>query len=680
MAVPEVLLEPLRIKNLVIRNRFLSTSHSPHYTDSGRITERYVRYHAEKAKGGVGMSQFGGATTVSAENSFHYGQINGADDSVIAGYRRMASAIHAHGAACTVQLTHGGRRVRWDEDGWLPAFSASCTRGVAHGSFPAVMEDHDIQRIQASYAAAARRVRDGNVDGVEISCQADTLIEQFWSPAMNHRHDRYGGSLRNRMRFGLEVLEAVRAAVGENFVVGIRMPGDQMLKDGLNQDDCVAIASAYAASGLIDFVSVVGAQSSTHRDVARIWPTMWQPTATYLRLASAIKAQLNIPVFHATRINDIATAAHAVSQGHVDMVGMTRAFIADPHFVRKLSEDREAEIRPCVGAGYCVDRVITGHDALCMHNVATGRELRIPHQVPKSQRPRRTVVVAGGGPGGLEAARVSALRGHRVILFEASNKLGGQLRLAARATWRGEIAGVVDWLSRELERLAVDVRLSHIADADMVLAEDPDVVVVATGGMPNVGNFQGRELVLSSWDVLSGDARSSGDVLVFDEQGGHSALSCADHLASAGARVELVTPDSGVGLELGDTNRGAHLSELYARGVRIHPDLRLVEVTRHANRLAVRLRSMYAECCEERIVDAVVGEHGCVANDALYHALKPDSRNLGELDTDALARDQPPGVVRNADARFELFRIGDAWASRNVHAAMLDAMRCCKDL
>ena len=203
MARYEALFEPLKIKGLTIKNRFLSTSHCPSYVERGVINERYIRYHEEKAKGGIGLSQFGGATAVSAENSTYYGQIDGHDDSVVPGYRKIAAALHRHGAACTVQLTHGGRRERWDIANWLPAFSSSLTREIVHGSFPVVMEDHDIRRVIADFANAARRVRDGDVDGVELSCQAGTLIEQFWSPLTNSRRDGYGGSLANRMRLGL---------------------------------------------------------------------------------------------------------------------------------------------------------------------------------------------------------------------------------------------------------------------------------------------------------------------------------------------------------------------------------------------------------------------------------------------------------------------------------------------
>jgi dimethylglycine catabolism A len=674
------LFEPFRIRHVTFRNRFVSTSNAPGYAVGGNIPQRYVDYESEKAKGGVGLVQFGGATAVSVENSFHYGQINGAVDEVIPQYRRMAAAIHRHGAACTVQLTHGGRRERWDDAQWLPAFAPSGLRELIHRSFPAEMEDHDFRRIRADYAAAVRRARAGDLDGVEISMQAGTLIEQFWSPAMNRRSDGYGGPLANRMRFGLEILEVCREAVGEDFLIGIRMPGDELLEGGLTHEDCIAIARTYAASGLIDFISVVGGTAVDYQASARIWPTMWLPSAPYLMLAAGIKAAAPVAVLHATRITDAATAAHAVKEGLVDMVGMTRAFIADPHHVNKLREGREAEIRPCVGAGYCVDRVLMGKDALCLHNVATGREAALPQAVERTSGERKRVVVVGAGPGGLEAARVTAERGHSVILFEAAAEPGGQVVLAARATWRRELVGIVRWLAGRLDGLGVEVRLNTLAEDEDVMREAPDVVVIATGGLPEVGHFTGRELADTVWDVLSGAREAGRDVLIFEESGGHAPLSCADFVAARGARVEIATPDRAVGLELSDTNLGAHMSELYRKGVVITPDVRLVEAARAGNKLKAVLVNTYSGARSERLVDQVIGDYGTVPNNELYLALKPLSRNLGELDLRAFAEARPQAITGSVAGGFFLYRIGDAWASRNVHAAMLDAMRLCKDL
>lgn len=674
------LFEPLKIKNVHIRNRFLSTSHAPAYLKNGEISERYIRYHEEKAKGGVGMTQFGGATAISEENSSYLGQVNGGVDAVIPGYRAMAAAIHKHGAVCTVQLTHGGRRERWDVQNWLPTFSSSCKRELIHGAFPVEMEDHDIHRIVDKYKAAARRVREGDVDGVEISCQAGTLIEQFWSPAMNFRTDGYGGSLANRMRFGLEVLEAVRLGVGDDYVVGIRMPGNEMLKGGLSQDDCIEIARTYSASGLIDFISVVGAQASNYQDEAKIWPTMWVPSGKYLNLAKAIKQEVSVKIFHATRITDAATAEFAIKEGIVDMVGMTRSMIADPYYVEKLKANREEEIRPCVGAGYCVDRAIMGFDAYCLHNVAGGREEFVPQKIQQTEGDRKKVVIVGGGPAGLEAARVSASRGHEVVLFEAASELGGQLILASRLNWRKEIKGIYAWLAEEMERLGVDVRLNFYAEQEDVIAENPDVVIIATGGLPNIGSFEGNELACSTWDILSGNQKTAETVLLFDESGAHAGLSCAQVAASQGAQVHFVSTDRYVGNELGGTNVGAHLTELYSMGVKIQNDSRIIEVQKVGNSLEVSVENIYSNNVEKIVVDQVIGESATIANDELYKELKPHSRNAGENDLQAMADYEAQSIDAHPDRAFFLYRIGDAWTSRNVHAAMLDAMRICKDL
>jgi NADPH-dependent 2,4-dienoyl-CoA reductase/sulfur reductase-like enzyme len=369
-----------------------------------------------------------------------------------------------------------------------------------------------------------------------------------------------------------------------------------------------------------------------------------------------------------------------VKDGYVDMVGMTRAFLADPHHVRKLAEGREQEIRPCVGAGYCVDRVLLGKDALCLHNVATGRELAIPQVLSPSSRPSRRIVVVGGGPAGLEAARVSAARGHAVTLLEAGSELGGQINLAAKATWRRELAGIARWLAGEVERLGVTVRLNLLAEAEDVLGERPDVVIIATGGLAEVGHFAGRELATTIWEMLSGEVEPGADVLIHDESGSHGPLSCAQFLAARGTRVEIVTPDKALGLEMGDTNLGAHMAELYAAGTVITPDSRLVEVARSGNQLTAVIENTYSGRRQERKVDQVVGDYGTTPNVDLYRELKLLARNLGEIDLAALAGAAPQIVDCNPQGRFFLYRIGDAWAGRNIHAAMLDAMRVCKDL
>ena len=488
---------------------------------------------------------------MSPENSCYYGQINGAVEAVVPQYRRMAAAIHEHGACCAVQLTHGGRRERWDIANWLPTYSASTLREIVHGSFPVVMEDYDIRRVVRDFATAASRARDGDVDGVEISCQAATLIEQFWSPVLNQRTDRYGGCFENRMRLGLEILAAVREAVGEDYVVGIRMPGAEMLKGGLSPEDCVQVATSYAGSGLIDFISVVGGNAVDYQGEAKIWPTMWVPSAAYLPLAKAIRDEVSdkVRIFHATRMTDAATAMHALKSGSVDMVGMTRAFLADPHHVNKLKAGKEEEIRPCVGAGYCVDRVIRGLDAFCVHNVATTREASIPQTVTPTAGPIKKVVIVGGGPAGMEAARISAGRGHRVVLFEAARELGGQLLLAAKATWRRDMAGITAWLVGQMGLLGVDVRFNASRRLPTFCRSAPMWSWSPRAGARTSADFDGDELAAATWDVLAGHVACERDILLIDENGSAPGLSCAEFAAARGSNVRLATPDREIGRE-----------------------------------------------------------------------------------------------------------------------------------
>ncbi len=675
----DALLKPLTINGVTIRNRVFSSSHCPGYNKGGHITERYVRYQVEKAKGGLGLAQCGGATGVSAENSYHYGQINASEDWIVPEFKRLTDRIHAHGAKCTVQLTHGGRRERWDAENWLPAFSPSCRREAIHRSFPVVMEHHDIRRVQRDYAQAVRRAREGGMDGVELSFQAGTLVEQFWSPAMNFREDEYGGSLENRVRFGLDMLTEIRALVGRDYMVGLRMPGDQMLKDGLSQSECIEIARIYARSGMVDFISVVAAQGSDAVSSALIWPSSWVPPAGWLPLASAIKAEVDVPILHAARIADLPTANRAVAEGHVDMVGMTRAFIADPHLLKKMLEGREDDVRQCVGASYCVDRIISGHDTVCVQNAATSREESEPHVVPKAPRARRAVVV-GGGPGGLEAARVLAERGHTVTLFERDDMTGGQINIAAKAAWRGTLQGIQRWLDQQVRKLGVEMRLGVEAKAGDVRALDPEIVIVATGGVPNPGWFQGRALATSSWDILTGRVEPAENVLLYDENGAHQGPSAAEFMAKRGSKVEVTSPDRALLLELGETTYGAFMKELYQAGVVVSLDLRLTQVYREGNKLVAVLANTYTQQEEERIVDQVVGECGTMPNDALYFDLKPFAKNGGELDLRAVAGGRGQDIASNPDGSFQLFRVGDAWASRNIHAAIYDSLRICKDL
>jgi 2,4-dienoyl-CoA reductase-like NADH-dependent reductase (Old Yellow Enzyme family) len=674
------LLQPFRLKHLAIRNRFLSTSHEPAYTEDGLPKTRYRLYHVEKAKGGIGLTMIGGSAVVAPDSPPPFGNIALYRDDAERWLRELADDVHAHGAAVMIQITHLGRRTRADKAHWLPVVAPSPIREPAHRSFPKEAEDWDLARIRAAYADAAELCKAAGLDGIEIEMFGH-LLDQFWSPASNRRTDEHGGSLDNRLRFTFDVLDAIRRRVGPDFIVGVRSVADEDWEIGLSKAEGVEIARRMARSGLIDFINVIRGHIDSDEGMSHVIPPMGVRLAPHLDFAGEVRSATRFPVFHAARIQDLATARHAIASGLVDMVGMTRAHIAEPHIARKLKEGREDDIRPCVGMGYCIDRIYGAGEALCIHNPATGREAVLPHIIRRTEGRQRTVLVVGAGPGGLEAARVASARGHRVIVFEAADRAGGQVRIATGLKRRREIAGIIDWRLAQCAKQGVEFRYNTFAEASDVLALAPDAVFVATGGLPNTEFLtSGADLVVTGWDILSGSVKPAESVLVYDDNGAHPGMMAAEFLAEAGAKVELVTPERTLAPDVGGINYPAYFRAFAKAGVLTTMNTRLEGVRRSGNGLVATLWSDYGRNRVERRVDQVVVEHGTLPNADLYFALKPLSRNLGEVDHRALIAGTPQAVRRNPDGGFDLWRIGDAVASRNIHAAILDALRLAKDL
>ena len=663
------LFQPLTIRNVTFKNRIMSTSHACGLEEGGMPKERYQRYHEEKARGGIGLTMFGGSSNVAPDSPSVFQQLYVGDDDVIPYLQEFSERVHKHGAAIMCQITHLGRRGEPYAGHWLPTVGPSPIRETLHRSFPKEMDDDDIARVVAAYGQAARRCKEGGLDGVESLGNAH-LIGQFLSPATNKRTDGYGGSLENRCRFGLMVFEEIRRQAGDDFLVGFRCAVDEAMAEGLSQDECVEIAHVFERSGFIDFFNGNYGRMDTLLGLAvDNMPGMASPIAPWLKSVGAFKREVSLPVFHAARITDLATARYAISEGLLDMAAMTRAHIADPHLVNKLAAGQENQIRPCVGATHCM----SPQRPVCLHNAATGREVNMPQVVARAEHPGRRAVVVGGGPAGLEAARVLGERGHHIVLFEAAPRLGGQVLLGAEASWRKDLSGVVDWRAGEVDRLGIDVRTSHYAELEDVLAEDPEIVIVSTGGVPDIDWLDGVEHATSAWDFLTGGGAVGEQVLVYDGTGRHPALQCAEGAATAGADVQLVCIDGEIAVELTYAERAIWKQKVYEAGVTMTQDHRLLRIAKTGNRLTATFANEATGTMMEYPADRVVVEHGTIPVDDIYQALRGDSANNGVTDLDALLSGRP----QSQGAGFELHRIGDAVSSRNIAAAVYDALRLC---
>jgi len=597
------LLEPFQLKHLTLRNRIFSSAHEPAYSEEGMPKDRYRLYHEEKAKGGVALTMTAGSAVVAEDSPPAFGNLHAYDDAIVPWLQRLTDGVHEHGAACMIQISHLGRRTSWSHDDWLPVVAPSPIREAAHRAFPKQAEDWDIERIIGKYADAAERMQAGGMDGIEIESYGH-LFDAFWSPRTNHRADEWGESNEARMRFPWEVLRAIRARVGDEFIVGLRMAIDEAVPDGFDTNVGLDILGRLEQDRLIDFINVIRGTTTNDVLLSEIIPIHGMAAAPHLDFAGLVRDATDLPVLHASKIDDVATARHSIAEGRVDLVGMTRAQMADPHLVRKIIDGEEARIRPCVGATYCLDRIYEAGEALCIHNAATSREATMPHDIPAATAARRVVIV-GAGPAGLEAGRVAGERGHHVTVLEAMPWPGGQINLAARN-------------------------------------------------------------------------------LLYDDHGRHSALTAAEMIARSGAELEIVTPERMLGIDIGGMNHVPYARAFNETDTRITLNQRVFAVRPELGRLCVELGSDHSDHRSTRHVDAVVVDHGTQPLDELYFELKPHSANLGAVDYDAMlnARPQPArgADARNPDGAFELYRIGDAVASRNIHAAVFDALRLLKDV
>jgi 2,4-dienoyl-CoA reductase-like NADH-dependent reductase (Old Yellow Enzyme family)/thioredoxin reductase len=673
------LLQPYRLKHLTLKNRIMITSHEPAYPEDGMPKDRYRAYHETRARAGVALTMTAGSAAVSRNSPPAFNNILAYKDEVVPWIRRLTDACHDHGCAVMIQLTHLGRRTTWNKGDWLPSVSAGHAQEPAHRAFPKQVEDWDITRIVEDYALAAERMKAGGMDGIELEAYGH-LMDQFWSPLTNTLEGPYGGSLENRMRFSLEVIGAIRERVGDEFIVGIRFSADEKLEGGITPEEGLEIARRLKATGQIDFLNVIRGHIDTDPGLTDVIPVQGMRNAPHLDFAGKVRKEIGLPTFHAAKIPDVATARHAIAEGLLDMVGMTRAHMADPLIVKKIVEKREGDIRPCVGATYCLDRIYQGGEALCIHNAATGRELTMPHEIPLADE-KKKIVIVGAGPAGMEATRVAAERGHTVTVFEAAPDAGGQIRLTAQSERRREMISIIGWRMDQCLARNVTFHFNKFAELSDIILEDPDVVIVATGGLPHTEVLsEGNDLVVSAWDIIAGDVKPGRRVLVYDDAGDHPGLQAAEIIAKSGAHVEIMTPDRSFAPEIMGMNLVPYVRALQDKDVRFTVTYRLKAVRRSGNMLTAVIGTDYSAFREEREFDQVVVNHGTVPMDELYFELKPLSKNLGAVDQEALIFGRPQPLTANPDGRFALYRIGDAVSARNTHAAVYDALRLMKDI
>lgn len=646
-----LLFSPLKIGRREVKNRIVSTAHATGFDNEGILNERYLRYHERKAAGGAGLIMTFGSASVYRESSASYGSVSLWNPENEPFLRDLAERVHAHGALIMSQATHMGRRGDSALSGYPLQAPSAVPEGV-HREIPHVLRTEEIPPIVEAFAEAAARLERCGWDGIEITSLGGHLIEQFWSPVINKRTDRYGGDLAGRMRFSVEVIEAVAEAVSDDFIVGFRMTGDPKTDViGLTPEDMLEIATRLDDLGRIDLFNISGGTGATYEAQAATVPGDTYARGCYCPLARRMKEHLSVPVLAAGRILDPEQAEEAIAAGDCDLVAMTRAIIADPDLPNKARGGESFRIRPCIACNEgCIGRLYSGMPIVCTVNAAIADDSL--DDFARSER-RRRVVVIGGGAAGMEAARVSAERGHEVILLERAERLGGQVATAVVAPERPHYGRHLKWLERELARLGVDVRLKTEATAEGVLELDPGVVVVAAGSKavvpPEVAGIDAR--CATDIDVLDGniEVEPGARVLVYDREGKFRGGSIANFVAEAGvSRVELATPLFAACGDLDETQQPAMYRRLAKNSVVLSPNQELMG--KRNRRLLLRDAWSGRERTVED-VDLVVFVGYQEAESGLFEAL----------------RDSAP--------ELELRLVGDAVAPRRLHDAVLEGVR-----
>ncbi len=641
------LFSPLKIGSAVIPNRIHFAAHMTNFGEDHKVSRSHIYYYRERAKGGCGLittEELG----VHPTDHPYAKLVDAFEPDVIPGFRKLTGAIHEYDTKIFAQLNHNGMQGD-GKTSRLPVWGPSSGKDPIFRETCKEMEIEDIRECVAYFAKSAEHAVEGGFDGIELQLGHSSLIRQFLSPVTNFRDDEYGGSFENRMRFCLEVISAVRNAVGKDFTLGVRLNADEMHpRGGLTHQDAREIAARLDATGLLDFMDL---SLGTFYNLFLVEGSMHTPLAYTAPLSASIRSVVGLPVFCTNRINDPHLAEKILEDGQADMIGMVRALICDPELPNKAREGRSDDIRHCIACNQgCIARMGLGYRLGCLQNPAVGLEEELGIGTLSPADSPKKVVVVGGGPAGLETARVAALRKHKVVLFEKTDEVGGQNIIAGKPAGRQEITGVVRWLVGQIGKLDIDIRLGVTADVETILAEKPDAVVVATGSTPRTNPFAGNysfPQVVNTQQILLEQVEAGEKVLLIDLDGHHQATGTAEFLADRNRKVHMVTASLFAGSGLGP------LQDLYLtrqrlarKGVTYTPDIAVLEI----QGTLVKGLNVYSNAFVDfEGYDTVVLAAGNVADDALYFALK--------------------GKVK------ELHRIGDCVAPRKTDMAIVEGHR-----
>ena len=642
------LFSPLKIGSVVVPNRINFGAHLTNLSENHQISEHHIYYYRERAKGGCGLITTEELTVHPSDLAYDK-LVDAFDPDVIPGFQKLTSAIHEYDTKIFAQLNHNGMQA----DGKisrLPIWGPSPGVDPLFREMSKEMEIEDIEECIEYFARSAGHAVEGGFDGIELQLGHSSLIRQFLSPASNFREDKYGGSFENRLRFCLEVLDAVRKVVGTDFTLGIRLNADEMhpRRQGLTLKDSKKIAVRLEATGQMDFMDL---SLGTFHNLFLVEGSMHTPLAYTIPLSAAIRSVVDLPVFCTNRINDPHLAEKILEDGQGDMINMVRALICDPELPNKAREERDDDIRQCVACNQgCIGRMGLGYTIGCMQTPAAGNEKELGMGTLKPCDTPKKVVVVGAGPAGLEVARVAVLRKHNVIVFEKNEEVGGQNNIAARVAGRQEIQGVTRWLISQVDKLDIDFRMGVDANEETVLREKPDAVVVATGSVPKEKPFPGEYSypdVVNTWQILSEEVEAGDKVLFIDLDGHHQGTGTAEFLADRGKSVHVLTPSLFQGSALGPLqDLFLARQRLAKKGVTCTPDIAVLEIQ---GTLVKGLNVYSNEMIDFDGYDTIVLAAGNVSLDQLYFALK--------------------GKVK------ELYRIGDCVAPRKTDMAIVEGHR-----